>query len=121
MNNVTKTYGKYRAVVMNINDPDPDMGRVQVKCPALWGDSLSGWCPIVSAPGIKATLNVGDIVWIECEGGDPSQPIVSGIWYNKSGAYIVSITKGNVSVTGSIYASGSIIDEGGNTNHHSHG
>jgi uncharacterized protein involved in type VI secretion and phage assembly len=82
---MNKIYGKYRAVVTNVNDPEC-MGRVMVNCPALFGETESNWCficvPFAStSSGIWFPPNVGDLVWLEFEGGDTRYPIVTGYWF----------------------------------------
>lgn len=39
----TKFYGKYRAKVVDVNDPER-RGRIRVQCPAVLGIYKSAWC-----------------------------------------------------------------------------
>ncbi len=80
----TKYYGKYRAVVKNVNDP-LEFGRIQVMCPKVLGEYLSNWCmpclPFLGeGEGMIKIPKVGDGVWIEFEGGDLDKPIWVGGW-----------------------------------------
>lgn len=85
-------YGKYRAIVTNVNDPEC-MGRVTVSCPKLFGDTESNWCFICvpfagNTTGFFFTPSVGDLVWLEFEGGDTRYPIVSGGWFKSKSSPI---------------------------------
>lgn len=95
-------YGKYRAIVTDVNDPDK-FGRIRVKCPEVFGDYESGWAlpcfPIVyegqilvkqegsnndHTHKIEESLfripKQGEGVWLEFEQGDVSKPIWVGVW-----------------------------------------
>lgn len=78
-------YGKYRAFVANVEDPER-RGRIRVLCPKLFGDSLSRWCePCVPFAfdhnGDYCPPKLGEFVWIEFEGGDVKFPIYTGgLW-----------------------------------------
>lgn len=81
----TKFYGKYRALVSDVRDPD-NMGRIKVRCPSVLGEYQSTWCtPCVpcafSDGGFYHIPNVNDAVWIEFEEGDPTKPIWTGSWW----------------------------------------
>ena len=82
-------YGKYRALVANVDDPEK-RGRVRVLCPKLFGDSLSRWCePCVPFAfdhnGDYCPPKIGEFVWIEFEGGDIKFPIYTGsLWSSNS-------------------------------------
>lgn len=74
-----KVYGKYRAVVVNIVDPE-NRGRIKVVCPELFGDSVSNWC--LSHNHIHNVVSesfslpeIAEVVWIEFERGDINRPI----------------------------------------------
>ena len=77
-------FGKYRGTITDNNDPT-SRGRVKVKVPAVLGD-LESWampCMPYTGNGIGsyAIAEVGDGVWVEFEGGDPSYPIwTGGFW-----------------------------------------
>jgi phage baseplate assembly protein gpV len=80
-----KLYGKYRAYVVDADDPE-NRGRVKVKCPMVMGQYASDWCEIClpnteSVTGDMFIPAVGESVWVEFEDGDPNYPIVSGGWY----------------------------------------
>lgn len=73
-------YGKYRGTV---TDVDSDSLRIKAKVPSVLHDSATGWClPCVPYAGDQVGMvflpEVGDLVWIEFEGGDPSYPIWAG-------------------------------------------
>ncbi len=78
-------YGKYRGTVVSNQDPC-QLGRVQVACPALFGDGRNNWAlPCVpyagNGVGLVLTPPVGANVWIECEAGDPQFPILAGCFW----------------------------------------
>ncbi len=80
-------YGKYEAVVSDVDDP-LGIGRLRAKVPAVLGEDLScGWA-LPCAPfgggkqrGMIALPEIGDTVWIEFAAGDPSRPIWSGCFW----------------------------------------
>lgn len=79
-------YGKYKAIVIDNSDPQ-NRGRVRVKCPKIYGKSLSPWCeaclPFISSSGIDIQIpSNGDQVWIEFEQGKVDSPIYVGSWLN---------------------------------------
>ena len=83
-------FGKYRAKVVDINDPEK-RARIQVLCPKVLGDYRSNWCepcsPFAYDGGGDLSLpKVGETVWVEFEEGDPNKPIYVGNWWsmNKS-------------------------------------
>lgn len=76
-------YGKYRAVVVDINDPE-QLGRIRVKCPKVLRDMRSSWACSCFPPGIFDMPDVGDTVWIEFEDGDVDKPIWTGIFATKT-------------------------------------
>lgn len=80
-------YGKYEGVVTNVDDP-LEIGRLRAKVPAVLGEEAeSGWAlPCVPYGGGKERgmlflPEVGDTVWIEFAGGDPSRPIWVGTFW----------------------------------------
>lgn len=80
-------YGKYRATVVDIDDP-MQMGRIRVSCPHVYGESVSNWALpcIPNAWDIGGEFYmppIGEGVWIEFEEGDPSKPIWTGGWYSQ--------------------------------------
>lgn len=78
--------GKYRAVVVNVHDPE-ERGRVQVYCPNVYGEYTSDWCEMslvnaVDGLGDFFVPPVGAAVLIEFEDNNPDFPIYSGGWYS---------------------------------------
>lgn len=83
----SRFYGKYRATVTNVEDPE-DMGRIQAKVPEILQEVDSPWALPASpfaggSHGLVLIPEVGDGVWIEFEAGDLSRPIWSGGWWDK--------------------------------------
>ena len=82
---VQKYYGKYRALVVDLNDPEK-RGRIRVQCPEVLGDSKSPWCeicvPVAYEKGGDFCLpKLNDFVWVEFESGNPMKPIwLGGCW-----------------------------------------
>lgn len=80
-----KRYGKYRAYVIDVDDPE-ERGRIRVKCPEVLGQYASDWCEMC-APGVQQGTGdiiipeVGESVWVEFEEGDPAYPVFTGSWY----------------------------------------
>lgn len=79
-------FGKYRATVFDIKDPEK-RGRIKVKCPSALGDATSTWCE-VCVPVAIGNKNgdfylpkEGETVWIEFEQGDVNKPIFVGNWW----------------------------------------
>lgn len=83
-----KFFGKYRAFVKDINDPE-QLGRIKVECKSIYGNDLSPWCwPCFQYGGSKEEgiffpPSEGSGVWIEFEQGFPDNPIWSGTWWTK--------------------------------------
>ena len=76
-------FGKYRAVVFDINDPEK-RGRVKVKCPSILGDATSNWCEALIPNGKDFYIpKAGECVWIEFEQGNVNLPIYTGSWWGK--------------------------------------
>ena len=85
-----KYYGKYRASVVDVNDPILS-GRIRVRCPRVLGNAVSSWClpcipNAIDGKGDFYLPPVGEAVWVEFEEGDVSKPIWSGGWYSNSKA-----------------------------------
>jgi uncharacterized protein involved in type VI secretion and phage assembly len=81
----TRFFGKYRGLVTNVDDPE-NLGRIQAKVPEIYQDTVSPWAlPCVpfagSDHGFLVLPEVGDGVWFEFEGGNPSHPIWTGFWW----------------------------------------
>jgi hypothetical protein len=80
-----KFYGKYRGKVENNIDPQ-QQGRLQVSCPAVFGEGSLAWampCAPFGGPGVGffALPPVGANLWVEFEAGDPDYPIWSGCFW----------------------------------------
>lgn len=81
----TKWLGKYRAIVMDNNDPER-RGRIRVQCPTVLGNYLSSWCePCIpyatDYAGDYYVPPVNEAIWVEFEEGDVDKPIWNGGWY----------------------------------------
>lgn len=78
-------YGKYRGMVADVDDPEK-MARIKAQVPEIYKEETSPWA-LPAAPfagpqhGFVFIPEVGDGVWIEFEGGDPSRPIWTGGWW----------------------------------------
>lgn len=89
---LSRFYGKYEAVVTDVDDP-LKLGRVRAHVPAVFGPEVkSGWAlPCMPFGGGKDrgmlfVPEVGDSVWFEFAGGEPSRPIwVGAFWGAPSG------------------------------------
>jgi hypothetical protein len=75
------TYGKYRGVVQNNDDP-MELGRVQALVPDLSHELLAWALPCLPSAGPYAVPAVGASIWVEFEGGDLDSPIWSGCFWN---------------------------------------
>ncbi|MFQ5647484.1 MAG: phage baseplate assembly protein V [bacterium] len=81
-------YGSYRGVVIDNRDPEM-LGRLKISCSSIYGDEVPAyWAwPKVSFAGNQtgffAIPEIGDGVYIECEGGNPKYPVWSGGWWAK--------------------------------------
>jgi hypothetical protein len=80
----TRHFGKYRAIVSDISDPE-NLCRIKAQGP-IFGGETSPWAmpasPFAGAQhGLVLLPEVGDGVWMEFEAGDPSKPIWSGCWW----------------------------------------
>ena len=81
----TRYYGKYRAIVRDVDDPER-RGRIRVECTAVLGTSISAWCEpcIPYATDFAGDFYVPPVnegIWVEFEEGDPNKPIWNGGWY----------------------------------------
>jgi len=81
-------FGKYKAIVTKINDPDEERARIKVKCPAVLGEYESAWCepcfPCAYDFGGDFHLpKLGDTIWVEFEEGNPNKPIWAGNWHSQ--------------------------------------
>ncbi len=81
-------YGSYRGTVVDNRDPEM-LGRLKVCCPALYGDDVPHYWAWPKVPfagnqiGFFAIPEIGDALYIECEGGNPKYPIWTGGWWSK--------------------------------------
>lgn len=81
-----KYFGKYRAVVTDVNDPER-RGRIRVQCPAVLQEAKSPWCEVCSpvaydGGGDFCLPKIGETVWVEFEEGSPNKPIWVGGWWS---------------------------------------
>ena len=79
-------YGKYRGIVKTVMSGS-DLGKLIVTLPEVYDnqDSPPAWpCVPYAGPkhGFVALPEQGDGVWVEFEGGDPSNPIWTGCWWD---------------------------------------
>lgn len=86
---MSEYYGKYRALVVNNNDPEKQ-GRIKVQVPYISGNSVIGWCLPCVPVAIKngGDLNIpkeGSFVWVEFEHGDIRYPVYTGGLYGSNG------------------------------------
>jgi hypothetical protein len=74
-----RLYGKYRAQVLDRDDPER-LGRLLVRSAVLGDGPVAGtsWSTACVAPGPVALPEVGATVWIEFEEGDKSRPLWTG-------------------------------------------
>ena len=73
----TKFFGLYRGQVVDNVDP-ANKRRLRVVVPQVLGDAPTNWAWEQEA-GILVTLpSVGQGVWVQFEGGDPSFPVWTG-------------------------------------------
>lgn len=94
---MSKYYGKYRAIVVDVNDPEK-RGRIKVQCPKVLGDAKSAWCqpcvPYAYEKGGDFVLpKLNDFVWIEFEEGDVRYPIYTGGLWSKDHSPVSNYTQ----------------------------
>ena len=85
--------GKYRAYVVDVNDPE-NRGRIKVSVPAVTMEYHTTWCEPCFPYGEFSTPNVGECVWV-------------GTWYSQGNA---PCSKGTKAIT---YGGASILLTGG--------
>ena len=84
----SKKYGKYRATVVDRDDPE-GKGRLRLQIPAVLGDQDSDWAlPCFANGGISdvGAITIPELnahVWVEFEAGDPSLPIWTGTFFGQ--------------------------------------
>ena len=85
MNDSKRSYGKYRATV--VQNVDPELrGRILCLVPDVLGLVPSSWCeactplagPTGPPMGVYMVPPIGAGVWVEFEQGDPGKPIWTG-------------------------------------------
>lgn len=91
-------YGKYRAIVTEVNKDEEKRGRIRVLCPKVYGKDNSPLCePCLPYAFDKAgdfvLPKLNDFVWIEFEEGDPEKPIWSGGLWSKENTPVEDYTK----------------------------
>lgn len=75
-------YGKYRAEVVDVADPE-QRGRIRVRCPEVLGTQISRWALPCFMPNTFTIPAKGTLVWVEFEGGNKDSPIWTGVFYTK--------------------------------------
>lgn len=93
----TLWHGKYRAVVVDINDPER-RGRIRVQCPKVLGDYISAWCEpcIPYATDFSGDFYVpplNEAIWVEFEEGNVDKPIWNGGWYKENSSPLMPESK----------------------------
>lgn len=88
----TRFFGVYRGVVFSTDDP-LSKNRIRVKIPQILADNPTQWAWPVGLVG--AIPSVGQGVWVQFEGGDPSYPIWQGTFSDN----LVTAVEGGPSVT----------------------
>ena len=119
-------YGKYRAEVVDVADPE-QRGRIRVKCPEVLGTQISRWALPCFMPNTFTVPAKGTLVWVEFEGGRKDSPIWTGVFYTKDqwkskfgtynpNSYIIKAPR--ITVIGDIHATGNITDADGEVHSH---
>lgn len=75
---MTQYFGKYRAIVNDVADPEK-RGRLLVTVPSLNEDDVLGWAEACLPPGVFMLPKKGTAVYIEFEEGDINLPIWVGV------------------------------------------
>ena len=72
-------HGIFRGICINNLDPMA-AGRVQVRVPAVTGDTDGSWALPCRSLGMPAAAppSIGESIWVMYEGGDPTRPVVMG-------------------------------------------
>jgi hypothetical protein len=83
---MSQHYGKYRGKVINNIDP-LQIGRLQISCPAVLGESVLAWAMPCSpyagdGEGLFLLPPIGANLWVEFEAGDRDKPIWAGGFWN---------------------------------------
>ena len=76
-----------------MDNKDPQrLGRLKVSCESIYGKNVPpywAWPKVSFAGnqiGLFAIPEIGDGIYVECEGGNPKYPIWGGGWWSKPGA-----------------------------------
>jgi hypothetical protein len=76
-------FGVYRGVVKDTNDPD-GLGRVRAVIPQVLLTELSGWMWVAKEVSLTTkSVKIGQGIWVQFEGGDPSFPVGVGFFGNE--------------------------------------
>lgn len=101
-------FGKYRATVLNNLDP-MSQGRIQVQLSDRYGLFPSTWA-LPSLPfaakgmaGMVALPQIGSMVWVEFEAGDPDYPIWTGAFWPDPGGFPVLALAGATPATPNLH------------------
>ena len=88
-NDERRYYGKYRGIVVNVEDP-PTLGRVKCRVPEVLGNLVTDWATPTDIPygglpesGDFVVPEVGSGVFVEFESGDVNRPLYGGVWYGQ--------------------------------------
>jgi hypothetical protein len=101
-------FGKYRATVLNNTDPMMQ-GRIQVQLSDRYGLFPSTWAlpalPFASKGmgGVVALPQLGSMVWVEFEAGDPDYPIWTGAFWPDPAGFPVLALAGSTPATPNIH------------------
>ncbi|MDD7942415.1 phage baseplate assembly protein V [Actinomycetospora lutea] len=108
MTSAPRYYGKYRATVLNNTDPMLQ-GRIMVQLADRYGMFPSTWAlPALpfAARGTAAMValpQVGSMVWVEFEAGEPDHPIWTGGFWPDEGGFPVAALAGATPATPNIH------------------
>jgi len=72
----TRFYGIYRALVVDNQDPN-GIRRLRLQIPQVLFDQVTDWAWEQENSG-QFLPGIGDGVWVNFEGGDPSYPVWGG-------------------------------------------
>lgn len=88
----TRFYGVYRGIVVDTTDP-LKLKRLKLKVPQILSEAETDWAWPIESPGVETVLpNVGQGIWVQFEGGDPSYPI----WIGQFGNIVGTIASSKV-------------------------
>ncbi len=82
-------FGPYRGIVTDNDDPSGLM-RIKAHVQEIFGEVETPWASPCVPPGVRSVPDVGAIVWIEFEAGDPARPI----WMGTAGVAESAATRG---------------------------